>query len=511
MSVRGLRVAGFLAVCFLTLTARAESKHTIVFLSDVHLGLGLDDPKEDFRTPEMVVPFLEALSATYGDAIDLVILGDLLELWQPPKHVRCAKRPANLGCTAEQMRQIAADVAKAHSAELRAFGSFAKRGENVLHVAPGNHDSALLLDVVWNEVFPKFEAPVDRVKRVKSGVWVSSDGKVAGEHGHQIAPDANRYAEWPSITKRGRMIRPWGEQFVQQLFNAEEDEYPLVDNITGSGGALMRMNEVGIGGTAKDIGRFVRFFLFQNSIAQRIALLAPPPPSEIEEPPSRWNIRHARKKKHQLILAAIPPDHPLRRLLTDEAKKSLDALVTKEMSDEEIAALCASIVVSKGQSHPCEEPTLGHLLRSAHLIPKSYVMRRHLAALKKEHDAPSLAIFVYGHTHVLEEPWSLGVDGSFVKIANTGAFHRLSDEETFLDTAKAAKLPPGVALRKLPFDFMPPCHTVVVVKYDEADGLYRPQVKQWSAGKLDDACAGPCARVSGCPKPDPAEGDATLR
>jgi hypothetical protein len=68
---------------------------------------------------------------------------------------------------------------------------------------------------------------------VSSGIWTSNDGRIIAEHGHQIGSDVNRYESWPEIVQRvdgiDYVIRPWGERFVQQLFNAEEARYPITD------------------------------------------------------------------------------------------------------------------------------------------------------------------------------------------------------------------------------------------------------------------------------------------
>src|SRR5690606_4865551 len=119
-----------------------------------HFGLGRTEEGawhavEDFRWPRALEGFLEALSHLGNHAVDLVIAGDLVELWQPPARMKCNDEPADLGCTVEQMVAIAAAVAAAHEKELEALRSFSARGENRLHVIPGNHGSTLLLDRVW--------------------------------------------------------------------------------------------------------------------------------------------------------------------------------------------------------------------------------------------------------------------------------------------------------------------------------------------------------------------------
>src|ERR1700730_689765 len=262
-------------------TPSAPRPRLIVFISDLHFGLGkLADgvtwnPREDFRWTSALGSFLYTIGAEGKDRVDLVIAGDLLELWQPPPGMDCGKNP-DLGCTVEQMQELTRIVVKAHARDLALLGAFADRGDNCLHVIPGNHDAALLLDSIWHLVLPALGAKEDRVRRVGSGVWSSSDGKVVAEHGHQIWPDVNRFDGWPTVTSRGRMVRTWGENFVQSIFNTEEDVYPVIDNLVpGSAGVKYRMRDRGIFGTAGDLLRFLSFSVFETSGAQMRRSLGP--------------------------------------------------------------------------------------------------------------------------------------------------------------------------------------------------------------------------------------------
>src|SRR5207253_2977251 len=56
------------------------------FISDLHLGLGKQPdgrwwPKKDFRWTNALFGFLDELSKWGEDRVDLVIVGDFLELW----------------------------------------------------------------------------------------------------------------------------------------------------------------------------------------------------------------------------------------------------------------------------------------------------------------------------------------------------------------------------------------------------------------------------------------------
>jgi hypothetical protein len=48
---------------------------------------------------------------------------------------------------------------------------------------------------------------------VTRGFWMSPDGRIVAEHGHQVGNDVNRYDRWPVITRDQRgttyLERPW--------------------------------------------------------------------------------------------------------------------------------------------------------------------------------------------------------------------------------------------------------------------------------------------------------------
>jgi hypothetical protein len=92
----------------------------VVFISDLHFGLGKRPDgqwshKEDFRWPGALKGFLDEMGRRGGDRVDLVIVGDFLELWQPPDGIACdSSGDADLGCTVAEMTLIARTVIDAH-------------------------------------------------------------------------------------------------------------------------------------------------------------------------------------------------------------------------------------------------------------------------------------------------------------------------------------------------------------------------------------------------------------
>lgn len=255
-------------------------KRFTVFISDLHWGLGKDqngkwDPMEDSRWPNAFKGFLDKIVELGNNAVDLVIVGDLFDFWQPPASVRCEGHGANLGCTVDEMKVITSAVVTAHKEDFTALRNFLNKdnGSNHLYVIPGNHDAVLLLPDIWNSVMKELGAPSGEVTLVANGSWISADGRIVAEHGHQIGSDVNRYEKWPEITARveGKeyILRPWGEQFVQKLFNDEERCYPIIDNLSPeTAGTRYRMADQGLWKSASDVARFIAFNIFERHFSR---------------------------------------------------------------------------------------------------------------------------------------------------------------------------------------------------------------------------------------------------
>lgn len=501
----------------------------IVIISDLHFGIGTTpagvyDNLEDFRWPDALKGFLASVVAKYPGGADLVIAGDLLEMWQHPT-VPCRGCGPDLGCKVDEYERIADIVARAHAADLKTLGAFANNGDNRLFVVPGNHDAALLHPPVW-EIVKKRMAVTDsrRVELVRSGVWVSTDGSVVVEHGHQIAPDVNRYRNWPEVAKgvceddgvktEGFVERPWGEVFVQELYNDVEAEYPIVDNLVpDSAGASVYRKARGVWGAAADLARFIGFNLFQTSIVQKITL-------DISDPAraETWNLTTARARGYRLFADALPADDPIRtRILTDEStewrdvRRALNARAADEqlVSDAEVRALCDQIAARRAE-RPEEgiescNPNLA-LSAARSILPLARVLQPHLET--RINEFPRMLVFVYGHSHEADYKINVRTSRRTISVLNSGAFQRLLNLETFRQKAKARNLAPDVALKELTLekDF-PACYSAVLVDYDK-NGLPRPVLHQWymeektTSGVLLDGCDRNCGAIPpGCQRP----------
>lgn len=480
--------------------AADEARRMIVLVSDLHLGMGRDAKGhwmagEDFRWHDAFVGFLSAISKLGKTSVDLVILGDFLEMWQAPPSLKCQALATDVGCTVEELEAISRHVVTQHASTLGALRLFSQQGTNRVHVVPGNHDAGLLLARVWSPVAVALEAHSGRIQFVSSGVWVSSDGQIVAEHGHQIGSDVNKFSDWPDVTaRRGShelMIKPWGENFVQKIFNAEEEQYPIIDNVSPeASGARFRMEDRGVWGSIADMARFIKFNLLETNYSQKAYFLGPPTASKPE-----WDLAVGRKLGYELVTNALPQNDPFRlALLADntaaiDLREALTALLrdTRTTSDDEIRLLCDHAAIQQGPKR-CERPQLGMLLERT-LIPREAVVNSHLELRLKAYG--SMRIFVYGHTHLLEEEWTTTVRGErlamSISVLNTGAFQRVIDEKGFINRASAMGITAGEGLRRLQLEELPPCYSAVFVTYEE--GTPRPITRQWfmaegSSGEL---------------------------
>lgn len=473
---------GFCAVLLLLSIAvaapfsAAAQPRPVVVISDFHMGTGRLpdgrwDPKEDFRWSGALRGFLDEISRRNGNRTDLVIAGDFLELWQPPADIKCAGDGADLGCSVAEIKEIVRRVVAAHQDDLAALAAFAKRGENQIYVVPGNHDSALVIPEVWQLVGDAMGAGA-RAALVADGMWVSADGQVLIEHGHQIGSDVNRYKHWPTVTARKEeaefVIRPWGELFVQRLFNAEEEQYPIIDNLSPeSAGARYRMADRGLWSSVGDVARFIAFNVFETSARQKGAALGRTPDAA-----APCTAAEARALKHRLVLGTLPKDDPFRvqaEARTPEAERLRSELsaVVERSPDEDLLDMCARLLDTKD---------LGAALESK-FVPRTEVMRKHLRERLANH--AKVAVFVYGHTHQLEEAWTLRIDRNRrVSVLNSGAFQRLIDEDGYQARVKALKLEkPEDGLKQIALESLAPCYGAVLIDY--RSGFARAETRLW--------------------------------
>jgi hypothetical protein len=92
------------ALAFTAPPPAAAGERLTVFISDLHFGppdpadISRYSPLDDFRWPAALHGFLAEISRLGKGNTDLVVLGDLFELWQHPA-TPCPDRGADFGCS----------------------------------------------------------------------------------------------------------------------------------------------------------------------------------------------------------------------------------------------------------------------------------------------------------------------------------------------------------------------------------------------------------------------------
>jgi|WetSurMetagenome_2_1015567.scaffolds.fasta_scaffold03736_7 UDP-2,3-diacylglucosamine pyrophosphatase LpxH len=500
----------------------------IYIISDLHMGVGRTDGfswnrLEDFRWPRAFDGFLTQISKDHPKGVDLIIAGDMLELWQHPT-ASCTKlRDTECGCSIEEMKRIVKDVLAGHKSEFEAIGLFLSRPENRMVIIPGNHDAALIEDEIWMLLVQAVPKGRERFVRIKSGTWSTDDNKVVVEHGHQQdALDVNTFPGWPDrITKNCadgvRFFRPWGENLVQTLFNEREEEIPLIDNlIPESFGTSIYLQYSKEKGTKyEDIARFVIFNLLQTSPYQKITAL------DVSKERTALNDRSIdfcrRCIGEDLIL--LSPEgqwtNSISGIAGTEGEKAFRLELRQQVASLDgnaIRDLCERrIVAGKGRlaanpdlaDQPGCEATLGMAAKMIFDPDGMHLLRNRFDILSDQ--KKSMLIYVFGHTHDAKIQMQVPVnDGSIINALNSGAFMRLMDNVYFNKSKKAGEKDTN-ALKRLTHDDMKACYTTIAIIYDEKN-MPQAKLKQWnqtedssSTGKFVDACSQECsARPANC-------------
>jgi UDP-2,3-diacylglucosamine pyrophosphatase LpxH len=451
-------------ICCGTLLGQAalSPSRSIVVISDLHMGPGRDGaawhPYEDFRWRDEFVQFLTALTRE-DDNIDLVINGDLFELLQSPDEA-CAPTRAVHGCSeAEAARRLEAAI-KAHAEELAALGKFAASGTNRVHVIPGDHDAALLLPALWRRTADAFGAPPGRVVLAASGKWISPDGRVHVEHGHQLPLSADRFTRWPEVrvTVNGRVHveRPWGEHAVLPFYNRTELRYPLVDNIAEEGVGVKLVAAADGTTSPADVPPLLRFLLTKTTWQQfRMDL----DDGEVQAP--AWDIKSIRGDAAAFLLGSLPSDDPFSAVSKAAPVADLRAAAGM-LTDRQIIAVCDYRAAIRRARRRMERvltqlPGVGPPVAECPRLPDTvgpafeYYWRSRDEQVK-EHvaEARNFDIIVFGHTHLLDRPFRPFGDAGPV-VVNSGAWQRtvVPLQVTQLDASPEA-LAPCYAFLRLP-------------------------------------------------------------
>ena len=283
-----------------------------VVLSDMHMGVGRVasgawHPSEDFRWSSEFAAFLDAVNTEGRSAVDLVLNGDTFELLQSPT-AGCEPAAPAAGCSADEALTRLERVLSAHSAEIAALGRFARTGSNRVVIVPGDHDAAVLFPAVSRRLVAALEAAPGRVSTAASGYWVSADGKLYAEHGHQIGFNPHRFETWPApfVTIGGveRVTRSPGELAVQPAYNRLEDRYSIVDNFAIVGAGLKyALAADGVPDTGDAAASLLRYFVSLMSWQQfRMEL------DGGETEPPKWDLAQTRALGPAVLVSSLPDD-----------------------------------------------------------------------------------------------------------------------------------------------------------------------------------------------------------
>ena len=467
-------------------SAWASSDRYAVLVSDLHIGAGRSaDHKwrreEDFRWEPEFDKFLDWIDAQGQGKTDLVLVGDVFELWQSP-FMTCSRDPTkpgcivpdchdddtDLGCSEMEAEARLAYTLDQHADFVAAIKAFADRGANHVYFVPGNHDAALLFDGVQKLLAERLATSNAEV--LHKGYWLSADGRIYADHGHQF-DDVNKFAKWPSpfIVTNGvtYMRKPWGENMVQQFYNQYEEIFPIVDNLSNEkAGVKYAVQQSGIGSSVDAVAKFFRFFLFQESVGQGFTALGR------EGAPLKWNYGAIQAKDIGFFVQVLDPTQaPGVKARQAQVENKL-AFDPKSLSHNEIDALCgAKEVGDKGEKCPVVgDRKLGAAVAGL-LLSEKYMLTNYLQTTLPDvrRDGQSTAaIYVFGHTHHAVAPTELVLPNmpggaKLVNYVNTGAFQRVAGPAQ-IDRILARQTNPA---KKSPLDLdpedLPPCYTFVSI------------------------------------------------
>jgi UDP-2,3-diacylglucosamine pyrophosphatase LpxH len=470
----------------------AASDRTTAFISDTHFGVGRGEDGqwhnfEDARWAGEFTAFLAGLDRRGDGKTDLVINGDMFELWQSLEYGDCTvEENRDLGCTEARAIQRLERALAGHTPEMAALGKFASAGDNRVVIVPGNHDAALLFDSLAARVIKAIAAPVGRVAVDKRGYWISTDGRIIAEHGQQIGREPNRFNNWPKPFLRWRsdlyLERPWGEQFVQMFYNSLEIKYPILDNFRGDTDGVRYVLALEGPSALGNISNFLRFAVLDVSMRQFAADLG----GEGKAP--QYDIAAIRMQGSRFLLESLEADDPVRKAAQSQIEKGEVVEGIEGMSDDEIAGIC--IARERRQASPCPKASLGARAQALYTT-RDQIFVKH-ADEARERTGRDFDLLVYSHTHAalpafrpsakLRRRWT-------PLFINSGAWQRVVTPLQMRAMQKARGLGDMDVLELKPED-LPACYSVVIVPpYEESP---RPLLRYWTgkerAERLEDEC-----------------------
>lgn len=482
---------------------RLTGSRFLVIASDLHLGAGRNAngewlPIEDFRWQEDFASFLKAIDEAGKGATDLVLNGDTFELWQSASD-DCRPREARLGCTEQEARGRLERVVTAHAADLAALGTFARNGTNRLILVPGDHDAALLLPAVATRAVASFNAP-GRVEVASRGYWLSADGAVYVEHGHQLPGDPYAFTAWPQPFVRGadglRLERTAGERLAQTLYNELETRFPIVDNFAQEGAGLKYVAAADPKALPADaIQPLLMFFLARPTWQQfRLELDG----GDVQPP--QWDLEAVRRSGPSLLAESLLPDDRFRPAVEramNEGRLSLDVAT---LTDGQLIAMCdyrAALRRSRRRLErsmtqalmtgraPSECPrtlatrgsAFDYFWRSRDELMASRFAQVRATLTADKRPSPSIKVVALGHTHLAAAPLPLRRDVAAPVVLNSGAWQRTVTPFQIEDVIQDRGASEADVLRQLRPEDLPACYGVIWIEPYESDP--KPRLRFW--------------------------------
>jgi len=526
--------AAFEAVEATILQTPAVASRSIVVVSDMHMGIGRTasggwHPFEDFRWSSEFAAFLQAVDQEGHSAVDLVLNGDTFELLQSTVD-GCNPPETDAGCREAEALARVERVLSAHGPEVDALAQFARAGSNRVVFVPGDHDAALTRPSIARRLVGALRAPSGRVEVATSGSWVSSDGKVYAEHGHQIGSNPHHFENWPAatVTHAGGeyLARPWGERAVQALYNRLEERYPIVDNFALAGAGLkygLAADNLPDAGEAAP--QLLRYFLSLMSWQQfRMEL------DGGETEPPTWELAQARAQGAALLVSSLPDDDRFKPLAAKALADGRLGRSIEEWSEEELVALCDYRAASRRarrrgepflQQFSSRGPVVAECPRTADTRGSQFdyfwrsrdqVFGRYLDAVaRRQPKGGRPTVFVHGHTHLPDRGQESAITlaaghltiprqgftpvrGALAPIViNGGAWQRTITPVQFERLEMERGLSGAALLRTLQPEDLAPCYSFVhVPPYSDEP---TPSVRYWRQSASGDwASAAACGR-----------------
>ncbi len=489
------------------LTSQAPAARFTIVTGDLHLGPGRDPrtgewlAAEDFRWQDELTAFLRAIDEAGGGATDLVLNGDVFDLWQAQGPDCVAGREIHLGCTEAEALERLDRILDAHPVEIAALSAFARRGTNRVIVVPGDRDAALLFPSLADRVGAALDAP-GRIEVASRGYWVSDDGLMYAEHGHQIGGDPYRLAAWPEpfVQHDGRryLARSAGERLAAALYGNLEAQYPIVDNVAQEDAGLKYAVAADPAVVPPaDLGPLLALFLARPAWQQfRLEL------DGGDVLPPEWDLGAVRASGTRFFVESLLPDDPFRPVSERALQEGRLSLDPQALPDAELIAICdyrAALRRSRRRLErsmtqartagpaPAECPrtaeTRGSMFdyfwrsRDAHFGDHLEQVHRTLA---RDGRPSQPKVFVQGHTHLAAAPVVPAQSGTSPVVLNAGAWQRtvtpFQIEQALEDRGGSS----ADLLRQLRPEELPACYGVVWIDPYTGDAP-RARLRFWRA------------------------------